>query len=60
MQLNWYLNGIEAWCNGSTTDFGSVCAGSSPGVSRSSLKVSKNRLLIGKGKSKNNSRWKLR
>ena len=56
MQLNWYLNGIEAWCNGSTTDFGSVCPGSSPGVSTSSLKVSKNRLLIGKGKSKNNSR----
>ena len=54
--INRYLIGIEAWCNGSTTDFGSVCPGSSPGVSTSSLKVSKNRLLLGKGKSKKDSR----
>ena len=25
--------GIEIWCNGSTTDFGSVCPGSNPGIS---------------------------
>ena len=25
--------GIEVWCNGSTTDFGSVCPGSNPGTS---------------------------
>ena len=25
--------GIELWCNGSTTDFGSVCPGSNPGSS---------------------------
>ena len=24
---------IEIWCNGSTTDFGSVCPGSNPGIS---------------------------
>ena len=24
---------IEVWCNGSTTDFGSVCPGSNPGIS---------------------------
>ena len=24
---------IEIWCNGSTTDFGSVCLGSNPGIS---------------------------
>ena len=24
------MNGIEVWCNGSTTDFGSVRAGSNP------------------------------
>ena len=26
-------SGIEVWCNGSTTDFGSVCPGSNPGTS---------------------------
>ena len=26
-------HGIEIWCNGSTTDFGSVCPGSNPGIS---------------------------
>ena len=25
--------GTELWCNGSTTDFGSVCPGSNPGSS---------------------------
>ena len=24
--------GIEIWCNGSTTDFGSVCSGSNPDI----------------------------
>ena len=43
-----------------TSDFGSENPGSNLGVPTSSLKVSKNRLLIGKGKSKNNSRWRLR
>ncbi len=26
-------SGTEIWCNGSTTDFGSVCLGSNPGIS---------------------------
>ena len=29
--------GIEIWCNGSTTDFGSVCPGSNPGISTESM-----------------------
>ena len=28
-----FAPGIEIWCNGSTTDFGSVCPGSNPGIS---------------------------
>ena len=28
-----FAPGIEVWCNGSTTDFGSVCPGSNPGTS---------------------------
>ena len=28
-----WLNCFEIWCNGSTTGFGSVCPGSSPGIS---------------------------
>ncbi len=28
-----FADGIEVWCNGSTTDFGSVCPGSNPGTS---------------------------
>ena len=31
--------GIEVWCNGSTTDFGSVCPGSNPGTSTLLRKV---------------------
>ncbi len=30
---NIFAAGIEIWCNGSTTDFGSVCPGSNPGIS---------------------------
>lgn len=29
---------IDLWCNGSTTDFGSVCLGSNPGRSTQRLK----------------------
>ena len=28
-----FADGIEILCNGSTTDFGSVCPGSNPGIS---------------------------
>ena len=28
-----FAPGIEVWCNGSTTDFGSVCSGSNPDTS---------------------------
>ena len=28
-----FARGIEVWCNGSTTDFGSACPGSNPGTS---------------------------
>ena len=31
---------IEIWCNGSTTDFGSVCPGSNPGISTNTKKLS--------------------
>ena len=34
-----YLIGIEVWCNGSTTDFGSACPGSSPGTSTKCCKM---------------------
>ena len=27
------MKGIELWCNGSTTDFGSACVGSNPASS---------------------------
>ncbi len=30
---NIFAAGIEIWCNGSTTDFGSVCSGSNPDIS---------------------------
>ena len=30
-------SGIEIWCNGSTTDFGSVCPGSNPGISTKAM-----------------------
>ena len=36
---NW--SGIELWCNGSTTDFGSVCLGSNPSSSTLSSKPGK-------------------
>ena len=29
----YFCRPIEIWCNGSTTDFGSVCPGSNPGIS---------------------------
>ena len=42
-----------------TSDFGSENPSSNLGVPTSSLKVSKNRLLLGKGKSKKDSRQSL-
>lgn len=32
-----FAAGTEIWCNGSTTDFGSVCRGSNPLISTRSL-----------------------
>ena len=32
-----FAAGIEIWCNGSTTDFGSVCPGSNPGISTKAM-----------------------
>ncbi len=32
-KMNTFANGIEVWCNGSTTDFGSASSGSSPDIS---------------------------
>ena len=45
--------GTELWCNGSTTDFGSVCPGSNPGSSTRTTRRSFDRLLhkIGIGES---------
>ena len=50
--------GFGLWCNGNTADFGSAVLGSSPGSpTKSDLKrIGKNRLLLGKGKFKKDSR----
>ena len=32
-----FADGIEILCNGSTTDFGSVCPGSNPGISTKAI-----------------------
>lgn len=32
-EMNKFVAGIEVWCNGSTTDFGSASSGSSPDIS---------------------------
>ena len=34
---NIFADGIEILCNGSTTDFGSVCPGSNPGISTKAI-----------------------
>ena len=34
---NIFAGGIEILCNGSTTDFGSVCPGSNPGISTKAI-----------------------
>ena len=34
---NIFAGGIEIWCNGSTTDFGSVCPSSNLGISTMTL-----------------------
>ena len=31
--MDYICSGIEIWCNGSTTDFGSVCPSSNLGIS---------------------------
>ena len=36
---NIFADGIEILCNGSTTDFGSVCPGSNPGISTKAMTV---------------------
>ena len=38
--------GIEIWCNGSTTDFGSVCPGSNPGISTRKRQLFKAAVLL--------------
>ena len=40
-----FATGIEILCNGSTTDFGSVCPGSNPGISTKAKSRSDDRLL---------------
>ena len=41
-----FADGIEILCNGSTTDFGSVCPGSNPGISTKAKRRSSDRLFI--------------
>ena len=40
-----FADGIEILCNGSTTDFGSVCPGSNPGISTQTISRSQDRLF---------------
>ena len=41
-----FAAGIEVWCNGSTTDFGSVCPGSNPGTSTEKVRPFDRTFLI--------------
>ena len=40
-----FANGIGIWCNGSTTDFGSVCSGSNPDIPTKAMRRPFGRLL---------------
>ena len=44
--LRIFAAGIEVWCNGSTTDFGSVCPGSNPGTSTEKVRPLDRTFLI--------------
>ena len=44
--LRIFAAGIEVWCNGSTTDFGSVCPGSNPGTSTEKVRPFDRTFLI--------------